>query len=278
MKLIAVLITVHNRKTQTLACLNALFRCLLPNECKLDVFLVDDGCSDGTPETIKEQFPQVKVIHGTENLFWNRGTHLAWTTAANHCSYDYYLWLNDDTTLFPDTIGELLACAASEDNQKIVSGSTCSMIDKNKITYGGKTVDGKLLIPNGQKQNCAYCNGNIVLISKHVFSVVGTNDPIFRHALGDFDYGKRARKLGIGSVILPNVSGVCEEHEEFAAWCNSKTPLIKRFRLLYTPLGNHPIEFFKYDCRHHGVFIAIFHFITIHLRVIVPNFWKNRDK
>ena len=39
------------------------------------------------------------------------------------------------------------------------------------------------------------------------------NDYRFRHALGDFDYGMRARKLGVQSVVAPGILGECDEHD-----------------------------------------------------------------
>jgi GT2 family glycosyltransferase len=277
MQYIAILLTCHNRKTKTLSCLAALFDCVLLDGYKLDVFLVDDGSTDGTSEAIKERFPQVNIIQGNGNLFWNRGMYLAWETASKAYDYDYYLWLNDDTYLYQNAITELIACSESENDQNIICGSTCSVHDKNKITYGGMDAEGNLMKPNGKKQYCHHFNGNIVLIPKYVFSIAGTNDPTFHHSLGDFDYGLRTGKLNIASIVSPTVMGECDEHEQLSAWCNPETPIIKRLKLLYTPLGNHPVEFFRYEDRHNGLFKACFHFFTNHLRAICPALWTNRN-
>jgi GT2 family glycosyltransferase len=236
----------------------------------IDVYLVDDSCTDGTPQAIRDQFPQVHIIQGEGNLFWNRGMHLAWETAAKAKNYDYYLWLNDDTVLYLNAIQELITCSESENYQNIICGSTCATNNKDRITYGGRSERKGLIIPNGQKQACDFFNGNIVLISEFVYSVVGTNDPIFRHALGDFDYGLRAGKLGIKSTVAPNILGECDEHSVIAEWCNPQTPMLKRLKLLYSPLGNNPIEFFKYKKRHNGLFKACLFFISNHLRAIIP--------
>ena len=276
--MIAVLITVHNHKEKTLACLNALFNCLLPDNHIIEVFLVDDNSSDGTCQVVKEQFPQVKIIMGAGNLFWNGGMRLAWKTAASQYDYDHYLWLNNDVTLYPNAIHELIMVSESEHHQKNVSGSTCATNDQNKITYGGRILkDGALVMPNGQKQHCDYFNGNIVLIPSYVYATIGTNDPIFRHALGDFDYGLRAQKSGIYSLVTPHFLGTCDEHDAFASWCNPETSLFKRLKSLYSPLGNHPVEFFRYTRRHSGIHKAIFYFFTNHLRAICPSLWKNRS-
>jgi GT2 family glycosyltransferase len=278
MKNIAILITCHNRKEKTLSCLTALYNCILPDGCKFDVFLVDDGSTDGTSDVIQDKFPQINIIQGTGNLFWNRGMYLAWKTAAKTKAYDYYLWLNDDTCLYSNAIIKLIACSESENNKKIICGSTCSTSNKHEITYGGRDAEGNLMKPNGRKQYCHHFNGNIVLITKYIYSILGTNDHAFHHALGDFDYGLRAQKSGIMSVVSPFVIGECDEHKELAAWCNPQTPVLKRLRLLYSPLGNHPVEFFRYENRHNGIIKACFHFFTNHLRAIMPFLWHQKAK
>ena len=273
---IAVLLTVFNRREKTLKCLKSLVDCSLPENHAIDIYLVDDGSSDGTHEAVAEQFPQVNIIRGTGNLFWNRGMHLAWKTAADRLEYDFYLWLNDDTIIHQDTVQELIACSESEQHRSIICGSTCAVNDPDEITYGGWRPENNILKPNGQKQCCDYVNGNILLVPKYVYSKVGTNDPVFHHAMGDFDYGARARKLGIHLIVAPKVLGVCDEHPTLDAWCNPETPILKRLKLLYTPLGNHPIQHFIFERRHRGLWKSCFHFVTIHLRAIFPSFWKNR--
>ncbi|MDR0385421.1 MAG: glycosyltransferase family 2 protein [Prevotellaceae bacterium] len=276
-KYIAVLLTCHNRKEKTLSCLTALYNCIIPDGYDFDVFLVDDGSKDGTSDAIRKNFPQVNIIHGTGNLFWNRGMYLAWETAAKTNNYDYYLWLNDDTCLYPHAVEELTISSESENNRKIICGSTCDVNDKQKITYGGRNSgnSGKeLIFPNGKKQICYCFNGNIVLIPEYVYKIAGMNDALFHHALGDFDYGLRARKSGIISIVSPSVLGECEEHKVLAGWCNPQTPVLRRLKLLYTPTGNNPFEFFKYENRHNGLLNACFHFITNHLRAICPALWK----
>ena len=76
MKTIAALITCFNRKEKTILCLTNLFKQPLLNNFELDVFLTDDGCTDGTAEAVGKMFPQVHIIKGDGNLFWNRGMYM----------------------------------------------------------------------------------------------------------------------------------------------------------------------------------------------------------
>ena len=93
MKYWAVLLTVFNRKEKTLECLGRLFDQLPIEDLQIDVFLTDDGCTDGTAEAVENLFPSVHILKG----IWNRGMLMAWKAAAETRNYDAYLWLNDDT-------------------------------------------------------------------------------------------------------------------------------------------------------------------------------------
>lgn len=274
MQQIAVLLTVYNRRQKTLQCLQNLYAQLPIEDYAVDVYLTDDGCTDGTPEAVGEQFPQVNIIHSDGNLFWNRGMYTAWSRAAETKDYDFYIWLNDDTSIHPDALKVLLQTSAAYEDQCIVVGTTCAVGNQESITYGGR-IDGKgLLHPSDRAQQCDFFNGNVVLFPKSVYEKVGMNDCRFRHALGDFDYGMRAGKLGVRSVVAPGVLGECDGHDSLPVWCNPAKPFGKRWRAFRSPLGHNPEEFFIYEYRHHGFVMACFHYFTNHLRVVCPSIWK----
>jgi GT2 family glycosyltransferase len=275
MKYIAVLLTCHNRKDKTLQCLHALYKCSAPTDYRFDIYLVDDGCTDNTGYAVQEQFSNVNVIKGDGTLFWNRGMILAWQTAAGTKNYDFYLWLNDDTTLNIDGLSVLLNTSDILQHQSIIVGTTSSVNDPKIITYGGLMKKSGLITPTDSPIQCDYFNGNVVFFPKYVYEKVGMNDSVFHHALGDIDYGLRASKLGVKSYISPGVLGKCDKHESVPTWCNPKLPLKKRWKAFQTPLGQNPIEFFIFEKRHNGLMKALFHYMTNYLRVLCPNLWNN---
>jgi GT2 family glycosyltransferase len=274
MKTIAVLLTVHNRKEKTLECLANLFSQQAVEGYQWNVFMTNDGCTDGTPESVKALYPNVNIVQGDGNLFWNRGMYKAWQAAAEAKDYDFYLWLNDDTQLNTNALAILLETSQKFEDNTIVVGSTSAVNNPACITYGGRNKQGKLLHPTDTPQACDYFNGNIVLFPRYVYKKVGMNDPVFHHALGDFDYGLRAAKLGVGMYVTSGILGECDAHESLATWCNPDKPFSKRWKAFRTPLGQNPEEFFVFEKRHNGISKAVFHYVTNYLRVIMPILWK----
>lgn len=128
---IAALLTCFNRKEKTRECLTSLFSI----DSSIDVYLVDDGSTDGTSKMVKELFPQVNLINGIGNLFWTKGMHLAWSEALKH-DYDYYLWLNDDVILYPYFLEELYQCHSEAGAMSVITGV---IVDRNtkQVIYGG---------------------------------------------------------------------------------------------------------------------------------------------
>jgi GT2 family glycosyltransferase len=223
---------------------------------------------------VKKNFPQVAVIQGNGNLYWNRGMNLAWQTAVQTSDYDYFLWLNDDVVLNYNSIDLLLNdFKKSGSNNSIIAG-VCQSAE-GFVTYTGyNSLTKKIkLVPNGEIRQCEYFNGNVVLIPNPVFKKVGFLDPKFHHAQGDFDYGLRAAKLGISSFISSGIAGICERNSELPVWCNPQYSLSKRLKSFRSPLGGRPKTTFLFQKKYMGLALALFHYFTIHLRLIFPKIW-----
>jgi len=278
MERIAALLTVHNRKNKTLACLKCLYDQKDISGYTFDVYLTVDGCTDGTEETVSQLYPDIKVVQGDGKLFWNRGMYRAWERASAEAEYDFYFWLNDDTYLKRNAIEILVDTSRLYQHKAIVVGSTNGTRDSERITYGGMDDSFRIIQPSNVPLVCNCFNGNIVLIPSNVYKYLGKNDPYYSHAIGDFDYGLRASKMHIKSIIAPGVLGVCDEHSALPVWCDPKKALKIRKRAFRSPLGQNPEEYFVFDRRHNGLLLACFHYLTIHVRLYFPWIWTVRKK
>jgi GT2 family glycosyltransferase len=274
-KSIAVLLTCHNRREKTIACLSTLYFATLPGYFEIDVFLVDDGSADGTEDAIKNNFPKVKLIKGNGNLYWNQGMRLAWETAAKKDEYDFYLWLNDDTLLTDFALTEMLECyliALKKDNKPAIITGACKLsVNKNEFSYGGRTDKGPV-IPNGKLQQCKYINGNVVLVSKVIFNNLGNLSSEYTHTMGDIDYGLRANFSGFNCYTTKSYVAICPTNPGIPAWCNPKVPLIKRWKLLHSPKGLNLQEYITFRKKFWGWRWMIYT-LQAYLKALVPRFY-----
>jgi GT2 family glycosyltransferase len=217
---VAAVMAAYNRRELTLACLRSLAAQRAPG-ATLDAFVLDDASSDGTGKAIAEEFPEVTVLRGTGGLYWNGGMRSAFG-AAIAGDYDYYLWMNDDTTLDDGALALLLGTqrrlGGHPDGAVIVAGSTRHP-DTGELTYGGlvrpsrwRPLRWKLVEPADQPRACETINGNTVLVSREVVRRVGNIDPAFVQQMGDYDYGLRARAAGCSVWIAPGTVGTCATH------------------------------------------------------------------
>lgn len=282
MQKIAVLITCHNRKDKTLKCLEMLRAQVMPKEVELQVYLTDDGSTDGTGAAVREQFPYVNVIQGDGNLYWCGGMRLAWETASKVKDYDYYLWANDDTLFYPDCIKKLLAVAeeklAEKSKSCIVVGSVCDP-ETGDWTYGGrqrakigKDISGDEVFSENTPLRCDTINGNCVLVPKEIFVTIGNLSSDFTHCMGDHDYGFRAVQAGFEIWVAPGFIGTCSKNPP-AVWSSPKTPIIKRLQLMYSHKGLALKEYMSF-CKKHTGSNWIVYWLKAHLKAIFPQLWK----
>lgn len=275
MKRIAVLLTVFNRKEKTLQCLRQLYAQHSVDGCTYDVYLTNDGCTDGTPEAVRQLYPLVYIIDANGNLFWNRGMYTAWKEAAKK-DYDFYLWMNDDTFAYPYMLEELMGLSNRKEDKAIIVGAT-ETSDKGEISYGGRTKIGLIPTPSGIPVEVAYFNGNIVLIPQYVFRILGNLDFYYTHSKGDFDYGIRARKAGVKMYQVGVTLGICDLHYKIDQWCDPEVSFLKRWQLMKRPNGMPPKETFHLE-KQTNIILASIHFVTIILRCIFPSLWVKMGK
>ncbi|MFW5983170.1 MAG: glycosyltransferase family 2 protein [bacterium] len=251
---LAVLLTCYNRREKTLNCIKSIYNSENIDTSKINIYLVDDGSTDGTSDSVHKLFPDVHIIQGNGSLFWNKGMHLAFRTAAEN-DYDYYLWVNDDTQIYKNTIKILTdTYQHCKSGNSIIIGSTCDPINIKTITYGGVKRRGfqpfyyDLIYPKNETQIADTFNGNIVLVPRSVFKVVGNLDPYFMHAMGDFDYGLRAKKAGCSLIVAPGFLGQCSRNSQ-----HGKLPYLQRVKKLFSAKGIPFKDWVLLSYRHGGI-------------------------
>ncbi len=261
---IAVLITCHNRRDTTLACLDALMAQDLPEHVRVQVYVVDDGCTDGTPQEVAARFPEVNILRGDGGLYWCGGMRLAFDEAIK-ADHDHYVWLNDDVKLFPEAIRTLLDAAQTARQHTGRAGIIVGSLrdpETGRHTYGGRIrpygwapLRFRRVPPTDESQPCDVLAGNLVLVPRDIARDVGNLSNAFTHSMGDADYGFRAQAAGYTCWIAPGYLGACAFHPLRSSYRDPQLPLRKRFQLLSTPTSPcHPArEWMVFAKRHAGL-------------------------
>ena len=225
---IGTIIPCHNRKNTTVKCLESLKK-IPTGKFFLQIYLIDDGSTDGTAQTVENQFKsKVKVLKGDGNLFWtgaiNKGINQA---IKDGC--DYIHLMNDDINFNENFLFELYK--ASKQYPKAIIGSiTCDVHNPQQVVRGGILLTDKKTTPWEEikdvqlediKKKSVYAvdslSGRSVLISSETIRNIGYFDnKHFPHAFADFDYFFRAKKHGYQIMVAPDSIIYTEIEPKFA--------------------------------------------------------------
>ncbi len=249
---IAVLLTTYNRKQKTLTCLQSLSLQKLTGNIEISVYLTDDNSSDGTIEAVKMAFPAVNIFSGNGHLYWAGGMRHTWTHALIG-NYDFYLLLNDDTTLLETAIQSLVN--GFQDNpfasgNAICVGSTCDS-ETGKLSYGGSKLKSngvwksEPVFDETNYLRCDFANANIMLVPKAVTDKIGILADTYTHSLADYDYTLLAKRAGFEVVLIPGFLGTCTD-DHGNNWKSQKTTLSERLKYLKSPKGLAYSEYLKF--------------------------------
>jgi GT2 family glycosyltransferase len=253
---LAVLVTCYNRRDKTLPFLDSLISQPAFSRLHPDIYLMDDGSTDGTAAAVKDKYPQVNVVTGTGSLFWAGGMLAIWKHAIAQQPYDMFLLLNDDVLLFPDSLERLLNCYSGlSDNGTVLIGSTLSAVT-HKISYGGHALyrpdhaNYYLLKPDEQEPvSCQLANANIFLVDAKTVAKIGLFSDAYTHYLADFDYSITAHRAGLGVWVAPGYYGYCED-DHGVNWLPGSYSLKERIKYLYSPKGLAYKEYLIYIKKH----------------------------
>jgi GT2 family glycosyltransferase len=267
MKVTAIL-TSHNRRERTLACLESYFRQETPSGVALDAVLVDDASSDGTAEAVRATRYPVLLVHGDGDLFWAAGMAEAERRAVAG-EPAYLLWLNDDVVLDGTALRRLLDVAS---DSAIAVGALRDAA-ATTVTYSGvrrasrHPLDFALVAPKDEPLDADTFHGNVALVPRPVYLGVGGIDGGFAHAAADFDYGLRATALGFGVVVAPGTVGICDRDVAPRLWlANDSGSLSARLRFALSRKGVPPRSYARF-LRRHGGWLWPAYFIGSYVRI-----------
>ena len=207
-------------------------------------------------------FPEALILQGTGHLFWVGGMRLAFAEAIKS-GFDYMLWLNDDTILYPNALDVMLSTAyelAEDGITAIVTGSTRDAVTGER-SYGGERQVKRWFARGARSepiqplpdrsQPCDTMTANCTLVPQEIARKLGNFDAAFTHKFADTDYGFRARAAGFSVYVAPGYIGTCSDNPRSGTWRDCSLPLSNRWRNLMSAKGGAPFREWSLYCRRH---------------------------
>ncbi len=208
---VAIILVNYNGYEDTLECVQSILNISYNN---YDILIVDNASTE-THKIEKDIFLQqnTKIIVCEENLGFSGGNNLAIRMALQE-QYDYVLLLNNDTTVAPDFLNELVNSIEHDNSYGIAVGKIYFYHDRNKVWFAGGEYDRKtgLTLQCGGAdssewnvvKDISFATGCMMLIPISVIEKVGELDEFFFLYSEDTDYCQRVIDAGYKIKYVPS--------------------------------------------------------------------------
>lgn len=267
---ITVIFTCYNRKDRTCQCIQS----LIEGNPSLNFrfVVVDDASTDGTLEKLeelKQNGIEITIIRGSGELFWSGGMRKGIEYAKQNSDSALYMLINDDVEFIKNSIEKMI-------NQRkcgeVLIGSTCD--NNGNLTYGGIRYTGKgvhylTVGPDETDQECDTFNANCVLIPADIFLVSENIDFVYRHSLGDFDYGLSLKRKGVSLKVADSYVGICNKNSIDGTWIDKSLSRKERLKSKASVKGAPWKIWFYFLKKNFGLCKAIIYSMTPYLRIVI---------
>ena len=214
MSTVAVVVLNWNGLDDTRALLPTLAACRLPAGWTLDVIVVDNGSSDGSPAAIAAEFPSVTVLPLPENRRFAAGNNHGLRHALARGA-DAIMLLNNDTRADPGLIERLLMALAENPRAGAAGPLIYYGAPSRRIWYAGGALEpffgwtahrGVRALDHGQYRSIertGYVTGCCLLATRAAWERVGLLDEGYYIYAEDADWCLRARRAGFELLFVP---------------------------------------------------------------------------
>lgn len=212
MKILVIIVT-YNAMQWVERCFDSLKKSI----AKLDVFVVDNGSTDGTQAYIKGHYPEVMFQQSDKNLGFGKANNLGLQYALDN-AYDFVYLLNQDAWVFPKTISSLIEISQKHSDYGVLSPFQMSAdefcIDPNfssRLKTWGCYAEMTNDMYNGCLKDVYDVEGVMAahwFVTRKCLETVGGFSPTFPHYGEDDNYTERVRYKGLKIGVVPKLKVV----------------------------------------------------------------------
>lgn len=204
-----IVVLAWNNYQDTAECLASLRHLAYPT---YRVVLVDNGSEDGTPDRVRETFPEVTVLENGVNLGVPAGYNVGFRYALEQGAA-YVLMLNNDTVVDPALLAHLVV-AAREPGAGILAPIFYYYDEPDQVWASGARyrrlppaiVFEQRVFPRpeaGGYHELQYAISCGLLITREAFERAGFFDENYRFLWDDYDFSERVRRHGLKILQVP---------------------------------------------------------------------------
>lgn len=207
---ILVIIVTYNAMRWAERCFNSLKN----STVKPDVFVVDNGSTDGTQEYVEKAFPNIVFHQSKKNLGFGMANNLGFQYALDK-GYEYVYLLNQDAWVMPDTFEQLINISKNYSDYAILSpiqmNSDLKHIDKDFIKRVCSLNSNPDIFNDLYNQEVKDVYPVKVVMAAHWFLTrkciekVGGFSPSFPHYGEDDNYADRVHYWDLKLGIVPTL-------------------------------------------------------------------------
>lgn len=215
---ILVIIVTYNGMKWLDKCLSS----VVNSTVNADLFIVDNGSTDGSIEFIENNYPNAQFIISKENLGFGKANNFGLQYAIDH-QYDYVYLLNQDAWVEPTTLETLIQIHQQDNKFGILSplqvNREKTRLDKAFATCCNQDMLSDILMHQPLKSiyETDFVMAAHWLISKECLTTVGGFSPAFPHYGEDTNYINRAKYFGIKIGISPIINGIHDREERMTS-------------------------------------------------------------
>lgn len=200
-----------NGLKDTIECIRSLEKVTYPEHT---IIIIDNASSDNSVEEINNQFPGYRLLINKSNLGYAEGNNVGIRYAIDNDA-DYVFLLNNDTTVAPDIIDNLIVSAQQHPNAGLLNPKIYFYDDPDKIWSAGGYWDNKAKcfqqygegeLDIGQYDTIKpieFAIGCALFISRAAIESVGLLDEKFFLNYDEIDYCFRIKRAGYDILYLP---------------------------------------------------------------------------
>lgn len=207
---VSAIVVNHRRRELLASCLGSLERALAQLDQPGEIIVVDNASDDGSRELVRDRHPSAALLPLAANVGFPRAVN----HALEHARGEWLLLLNNDATVEPDAVAELLAVGRADPDVGSVAAQMRFAGRPGTINSAGIEVDrlgvvydrllGRATSASERRPIEVFgVSAGAALFRRAMLADVGGFDGSFFAFLEDADVAWRARMTGWRSMYAP---------------------------------------------------------------------------